>query len=307
MPEPIFSQPERPLVASNDDIAANGMIASSDEDFKTSHGPYEVEHDQVTDAHNNRMRNIAGAVIGAGAVASWIFEIGPANEALRTNIALDVLENTSSPNAVATTLTAVTMGIEVGAATLVAGGFHFSGDKIIDKVRRFKFIDKKFKEIEEKQSEMDGKGKVASVSEDALTSLGFGAAIVVARHYFKDKLRGRQHVLSRNILKGVAAATPPALMTGAVGKIASETIIAGGEADLGPVSEFIVDYGTNNAFWMGALGSMMALKYGYSKVRDRKDITSQEHSVTHDQLVDSGVQQGSFLNEALIVEGNVSS
>ncbi len=260
MPEPIF-KPIEPLRISSSPFypgAAEQPLNQVEE---------HVVHNEIPVETETTRRAIIGGVLGAGAVASWIFEIGPLNEALRTNIGLDVLQNTSSPNAVALTLAAVTMGIETGAATLVAGGLHYAGDGIIEKVRKFKFVNKKFNQIEADQAKESSLGRVGTVAADAVTALGVGAAIVVAKHYVKDRVMGRKHVLARNILKGAAAATSPAIMTGMVGKIAGEAIVAGGEADLGPISEFIVDYGTNNAFWMGVLASCYTVKYGIEKAK----------------------------------------
>lgn len=215
-----------------------------------------IENQQPIAEVEQSSRNIGlialkGSVVGLAA-ASWAFQIGPWNEALRVDQGTKVLEDTLSATGVALTVGGITAGVELTSASLIAAGLN-SGNKLTDWLKKRKKGKKMLEEAEEAASTNDASYGFKDLATDIGLSMGAGAGVVTVRHHLKED----NPRLSKDLMVGAIATVPVTALSGFVGYTAAQSIITGGESDWF-ASDLIVDYGTSNKFWM----SLLAVFYG---------------------------------------------
>jgi len=210
-------------------------------------------------------RSIAALVVAA-AGASLLFEQSPANEALRINVGLDVLQGTQSSVAVGATIAAVTAGIEMGSSSLISLGLHAKGGA----VQRLKSrLTGKNKDAVKAEANTDSGsvenvsilGKVADKGANVGIALGLGAGLVTMKEHVRDP----DPTLAKDLKTSAKAAGIVSAVSGAIGYLAAGGISHAQGTIFERPAELFVDYGTDTKFWVGAL----AVGYGVAFVKKR--------------------------------------
>lgn len=217
---------------------------------------------------------LGGAIVGLAA-ASWGFQIGPWNEALRVDQATKVLEETFDPNQAALTVAGITAAVELTSASLIAFGLN-TGNGLINWFKNRKKGKEMIDEAEEAASDKENKAsKLGSLATDTALSMAGGAGVVTVRHHIKDKVNDKR--LGKDLLIGAAATAPVTALSGFVGYTAAKSIVTAGESDWFG-SEYVVKYGTSNKFWMSALAVGYGVFYawkGINKLKNRNKGTEE--------------------------------
>lgn len=212
-------------------------------------------------------RRTGAAFLVAAAGGSLVFEQSPANEALRVNIGLDVLESTQSSVAVGATIAAVTAGIEMGSSTLITLGLHSEGGavtKLKDKIR------KKNQDIDPEYNTEDMTkpdktvSKVANAAANVGIALGLGAGLVTVKEHMRDP----EPSMSKDFATSAKATGIVAAVSGGIGYLAAGGISHAEGTFAERPAEMFVDYGTDTKFWMGALAAGYGLSLA-NKLRKR--------------------------------------
>jgi len=199
-----------------------------------------------------------GGLSVAAAAGALVFEQGPANEALRTKVALDVLTATSNEIAVGVATAALTYGIEFGSSALLALGAHKEGQRVEKLISKFK-KDDKGKSEEEHNKNSHFKENVT----DAGIALGVGAAIVIARKRLVDPKR----TLGEDLKTGAKASAVIAGVSGMIGYLAAGGIEHAKSVGLEKPAQYFVDYATDWKFWAGVLACVYAGSYIKEQVK----------------------------------------
>lgn len=207
-------------------------------------------------AHRSMFQRGIAALTVAAAGGSLVFEQSPANEALRVNIGLDVLQNTQSSVAVGATIAAVTAGIEMGSSSLISLGLHTEGGAVQSLKNR---LSKKSQvAIEQDDAGIDSKKTALSRAADKLTNvgiaLGLGAGLVTVKEHMKDP----EPTLGKDLKTSAKATGIVAGVSGGIGYLAAGGISHANGTIFETPAELFVDYGTDTRFWIGAL----AVGYG---------------------------------------------
>lgn len=224
-------------------------------------------HDQGLPENGKSLKaNIIGGLAITAAVAAFIFEQSPANEALRTTAAFNVLDDTASPFAAGSAVAGITMAIEMGSSTLAAAGFHFEKERMQTFINKFKKSDPEDEQIttEPKKSENNAK----EIFLDTGTALGFGAAIVIARKRFVDTER----TFKDDILTGAKASAVIAGVSGFIGYLATGGVDNADKVGLEKPAEVFVNYATDWKVWAAVFGSLYVVgktKGWFEKIKNR--------------------------------------
>lgn len=209
------------------------------------------ETDESQQAKQSKVMRTLGAITVVSALASLGFEQSPANEALRTAVGANVLEDTGSALAVGGVVGGVTMGIEGGSSALIALGLHQEKDAVRRLVNRFK------KEADDDPIDVDkpkGPGKVADKVTDTGIALGIGAGLVVTKRHLQEA----EPTLKKDLVTALGASAVVATVSGAIGYLAGGGINHAETVGLEEQAEFFIDYATDWKFWMGVVGVIQA-------------------------------------------------
>lgn len=213
--------------------------------------PPDQSHDQgLSENAKSLGANIIGGLAITAAVAAFIFEQSPANEALRTTAAFNVLDDTASPFAAGSAVAGITMAIEMGSSTLAAAGFHFEKERMQKFINKFKKPDSEDGQIIDAE-EQKTKSKSKELFLDTGTALGFGAAIVIARKRFVDSER----TFKDDILTGAKASAVIAGVSGFIGYLATGGVDNADKIGLEKPAEVFVNYATDWKVWAAVFGS----------------------------------------------------
>lgn len=202
-------------------------------------------------------RSIYNGVVVAAAGGSLVFEQSPANEALRVNAGLDVLQSTGSAPAVGLTIFGITAAIEGISSGLISAGLHAEGGA----VQRLKArLQKSDAESDKSSQEKDSKkkttilGRIANTGADVGIALGLGAGLVTVKRHVADP----NPTLSKDLKNSAKATGIVSTVSGTIGYLAGGGIANAEKVGLETPAQYVIDYGTDTRFWMGAL----AIGYG---------------------------------------------
>ncbi|MDQ3158555.1 MAG: hypothetical protein M3P98_00240 [bacterium] len=217
---------------------------------------------------------LSNGVIIAAATGSMIFEQTPANEAWRTNIASDLLQNGESAVAVGLAVGAATVAIEGISSALVSVGLN-RDTGFLARWKRKQEEKLKNAEVSEKRG-----GKVAKIGADVALALGIGAGFVTIKHHIQDP----EPTLSKDLKTSAKATGIVASVSGTIGYLFGggiNQIDKLGHAWLTTGAEKFVQYGADTKFWLGAFAVGYGAKFakdGTNKLRkSRLDrLTNQE-------------------------------
>lgn len=214
-----------------------------------------------------RARN---ATILTAAGGSLIFEQLPANEALRINVGLDVLQSTQSSVAVGLTIAGVTAVIEGVSSGLITAGLHSESDA----VQRLKDrLSLKNKDVIDSSTQQDTNSKSSRIANEAANvgiALGLGAGLVTLKEHIKDDAPS----IKKDVVNSVKATSIVSGVSGAIGYLAAGGINHANGTIFEKPAELFVDYGTDVRFWVGALATGYVIHYakkGYDTVFRRKN------------------------------------
>lgn len=234
----------------------------------------DTDADQAAEESRVSGKLMAKTVVGLAGL-SLVFEQSPLNEALRTNIAFDVLSHTQSAIAVGTTVAALTAAIEFGSSSLISLGLHAEGGAVQKLKERMAPKNKEAVETaveaerekpaeEEKASAL---GKIASIGADAGLALGIGAGLVTVKHHIADA----EPTLRKDLVTSAKATGVVAGVSGTIGWLVGGGINYTNDTILEVPAEYFVDYATDTRFWVGVLGIGYAIKYGRRAVRSLQE------------------------------------
>lgn len=239
----------------NDFMSPNGYSAE---------GGNEIVYNQDSDeqAMRTKREKIIGGLIVAAAAGALIFEQGPANEALRTKIGLDVLQASNSEIAVGSAIAAVTLAIEMGSSGLFAMGVHKERERVDKLLSRFRKKEELEEDVKhEKEHAKEKKNELVEKVTDAGVALGIGAAIVIARKRVVDPKR----TLKQDLVTGLKASSVIAGVSGIIGWLAAGGIRHAASVGMEKPAQYFVDYATDWKFW----GVVIAAVYGTSYLRNK--------------------------------------
>ena len=147
-----------------------------------------------------------------GAVGSWLFEIGPANENLRADVAVELLNQNRGALSAALAVSAITFGVEAVTGTLTAKTVY-KEDGVLGRFNKFLF--KQSEEMNLETETKDGHKK-----SDTLLGLAGGSTPVVIERLRRNPERTYQE--SRKT--AIAAAAGIAAFSGALTGVAGDLI-----------------------------------------------------------------------------------
>jgi hypothetical protein len=223
----------------------------------------------VTTARSQRIQRSA-IVLAAG--AALLFQQSPANEMLRTNAALNVLRSTGSSVAVALTVAAITVAIEMGSSLLIILGLHTDRGAIDGLRRRMRMAD-----VPEAQAG-DGEA-VASPRRsvrDIAVALGLGAGLVTLRRH----LGSARPSLRADLVNACEATAVVAGVSGLIGYLASGGIENAAKLGLETPARWVIDYGTDTRFWLAVLVAIYATSFVSRLVKRARRAPAAAEAVT---------------------------
>jgi hypothetical protein len=212
-----------------------------------------------------RWRAVVGAVIVVLAAASLVFEQSPANEVLRTNAALRVLDDGGGPVAVGLVVAAITVVIELGSALLITLGLH-AEEGYVQRVKR-KLLDRARRA--EPAGRRSGRRRTRALTRfatDVAIALGLGAGLVTMRHHVLDA----RPSVRRDLAVSVRATAIVAVVSGLIGYLAAGGITNAEKVGLGTPAQWVIDYGTDTRFWVSLLVVGYVLAFATRFVRRRR-------------------------------------
>jgi hypothetical protein len=225
-------------------------------------------HARPSPAHSAarlRWRAALGAVVVVLAAASLVFEQSPANEVLRTNAALRVLEDGGGPVAVGLVVAAITVAIELGSALLITLGLHAEEGY----VQRFK------RRLVDRGRAASGAGRsggrhrrtraLTRFATDVAIALGLGAGLVTVRHHVLDP----EPSMRRDLVVSVRATAIVAVVSGLIGYLAAGGITNAEKVGLGTPAQWVIDYGTDTRFWVSVLVVGYGIAFAVKLLRGR--------------------------------------
>ncbi len=182
-------------------------------------------------------------VIGGAAILCLAFQQSPANEAVRTAIALDFLKRTDNPFIVGLVVAVLTMVIEGGTSLMIALGLHLKGSSVNQLLRRVK---------RDKNETSGGRESKTSKVADYGITLSIGAGIVVIKRHVQDPQRTRM----MDVQTGLAFSLFGSIVSGLIGFLAAGGIKYAEQVGLGTPARYVVDYATDWRFWAVIVGSV---------------------------------------------------
>lgn len=221
--------------------------------------------DQTDESEPRQYGGLVTKAVVALAGVSLVFEQTPLNEALRTNIALDVLASTQSPTAVGLTVAAVTAGIEGVSSGLITAGLNMESsaiERFKQKIRSknknaVESNDSEHEEVDENRKSLFA--RVADQGADAGIALGIGAGLVTIKKHMVDP----EPTLGKDIAASAKATAIVSGVSGTIGYLAAGGISQTEGTILETPAEYFIDYATDTRFWIGAL----AVGYGIAYAR----------------------------------------
>lgn len=227
----------------------------------------------LTQANTFRQR-IANTSIVAAAGVSLFIEQSPINEALRTNIALDTLEQTQSALAVGAAVAGATAVIEMVPSTFISLGLHREGGAVQKLKEKLSKKEAKLESESQDVQVINDKShlqKIADTGANVGIALGLGAGLVTVKKHIQDP----EPTLAKDMRNSVNATGIVAGVSGTIGYLVGGGIQNAEKIGLETPAEYVVDYGTDTRFWMGALavgyGAYFAKK-GIARLFNRKAI-----------------------------------
>lgn len=211
-------------------------------------------------------RVVATATV-ALAAASLVFEQSPANEAVRTNVALEALKRTESPVAVGLTVAAITVVIELASALLITAGLHQRSGAVQRLKRRM--VDR----ATERSGDMVGADAtptswIRTLGADTAIALGLGAGIVTLRRHVADP----NPSVRQDVRVSLEATAMIAVVSGLIGYLLGGGIANADRVGLATPAGWVVDYGTDTRFWISvlAVGYLCVLVNRWVRTRHRR-------------------------------------
>lgn len=218
-------------------------------------------------------KRIYNASVITAAGGFLIFEQSPANETIRIDAGLDVLKSTGSAIDVGLTIFAITALIEGVSSVPIIAGLHSEGggvQKLKAKMQKREGEGGETSVEVVAESKPSALGKVASSGTDVGIALGLGAGLVAVKRHVADP----NPTLAKDIKNSAKATGVVSAVSGSIGYLASGGIANLEKVGLETPGQYIIDYGTDTKFWMGALligyGGYYAKK-GINKMRNRND------------------------------------
>lgn len=209
-----------------------------------------VDSTRVVSNRRSGLHTAVGYLVVVAAAAALVFEQSPANEMLRTNAAISMLQRTGSAVWVGVVVFAITVVIEFVAAFLITLGLHAQGGA----VQRLK--DRMIRKRAEKLVDLPGEEKrdsagrrIGRFGADVAVALALGAGLVTLRRHVTDPdptMRGDLRVSFR-------ATMIVAVVSGLIGYLLGGGLANAHRVGLERPAELIIEYGVNQWFWIGLL------------------------------------------------------
>lgn len=226
-------------------------------------------HHSTDESEPRRYGGLVTKAVVALAGVSLVFEQTPLNEALRTNIALDVLANTQSPTAVGLTVAAVTAGIEGVSSGLITAGLNMESSAIERFKQKIRSKNKTAVEADDTNHEETDKSRkslfarVVNQGADAGIALGLGAGLVTIKKHMVDP----EPTLGKDIAASAKATAIVSGFSGTVGYLAAGGISQTEGTFLETPAEYFIDYATDTRFWIGVLALGYGIKYARKGIK----------------------------------------
>jgi hypothetical protein len=214
----------------------------------------------------------------AVAVGSVAFEQSPGNEAVRVNLATQVLEATQNEYAVGAAVAGITMAIEGGASLLIASGLH---QEQTNTLKRYLMSKKRFRKYMETDEDAEANNQLLQKVGNVGLALGVGPGIVMAKKHLKEK----EPEFKRDVKRGLGWSALGATVSGGIGWLVGGGFQYAEKVGLETPAEYFVDYATDWKFWgilfAGGYGAKMIgtkVKQGFDHIRNRKSTDESEPS-----------------------------
>ena len=216
---------------------------------------------------------------GAAAVSSWVFEIGPWNEAVRLDLGFEVFDRTLDALKTGAAIGLATIPIEMIPATLVAWGLsreNMPGRKAMRWMHEKLGAGDGDSEIEA------GKKSRFEAAKDISLALGVGAAAVIAKRFFTQETSFKEEIKTAARLS-LAIAT----FSGAVGWVTVYGILNAEGTPFEGAADFLERNGTDAKFWLAVFGGLQVAGMLGKLITGRKDkseTTSENNQITPTDL-----------------------
>lgn len=198
----------------------------------------------------------AGLIMG-GALVALAFQQSPGNEAVRTAVALNVLENTKNEIAVGGVVAGLTMAIEGGTSTLIALGLNQEKTKLKQVIQKFRR--KSAKDVTEAA---DDKSATINKLTDIGITLGVGAGLVVVKRHILEE----EPKLKTDIARGLGFSAIGAVVSGGIGYLVAGGVRHADKVGLERPAELFVDYATDWKFWTALIISGYSLSWAKNRL-----------------------------------------
>jgi len=215
----------------------------------------------------SRWRGIVGALVVVLAAASLVFEQSPANEVLRTNAALRVIEDGGGPVSVGLVVAVITVGIELGSAVLITLGLHAEEGYVQRFKRTLVGRGRKVGSTGARRGRHRRTRALSRLAGDVAIALGLGAGLVTVRHHVLDA----HPTIRRDLIVSVRATAIVAVVSGLIGYLAAGGISNAEKVGLGTPAQWVIDYGTDTRFWVTVLVVGYGAAFVVKVVRGRAD------------------------------------
>ena len=196
-----------------------------------------------------RTRSLLAYLVVVAAAAALVFEQSPANEVVRTNAAISMLQRTGSAVWVGVVVFAVTAVIEFVAAFLITLGLHARGGAVQGlKARMIRRRTEKLDQQAEEKQDTTGR-KVGRFGTDVAVALALGAGLVTLRRHVSDP----SPTIGRDLAVSARATAIVAVVSGMVGYLLGGGLANAHRVGLERPAEIIIEYGVNQWFWISVL------------------------------------------------------
>lgn len=200
-----------------------------------------------------RTRSLLGYLVVVAAAAALVFEQSPANEIVRTNAAISMLQRTGSAVWVGVVVFAVTVVIEFVAALLITLGLHARGGAV--QGLKARMIRRRAEKLDQTEERQDSAGrKVSRFGADVAVALALGAGLVTLRRHVTDPAP----TIRRDLKVSAQATAIVAVVSGLVGYLLGGGLANAHRVGLERPAELIIEYGVNQWFWI----SVLVIGYG---------------------------------------------
>jgi len=222
-------------------------------------------------------RGITALTIAA-AGGALVFEQSPLNEALRINVGLEVLRDTSSAAAVGLAVASLTAVIEMVPSALISVGLNSDGGTISKlKARLSRKSQDATDDVAVEQAtykKLNLIGHVANKGANVGIALGLGAGLVTVKEHMRDP----EPTLAKDMTTSAKASGIVAGVSGGIGYMAAGGINHANGTIMERPAELFVDYGTDTKFWISALAigyGAYYVKKGIQKLLRKRDSARQ--------------------------------